>query len=285
MQATPISVVIPAHNEAAVIARCLSHLTRGARPGELDVIVVCNGCSDETAEIARSFAPTVRVLESPVAGKPAALNLGDENARGFPRFFVDADIVLPLADLRKVAEVLRQGQIHGAAPRMEVDLASRPWPVRAFYEIWLRTPYVQGEMLGCGVYAISEEGRRRFDRFPQIIADDCFVRLLFAPGERRCVQEATFRMTPPETLRQLIHINVRRQVGMEEMADRYPQATTDERGEQRRALLRLLRQPGLWPALAVYLYAKLATLALHRWKRLRGRQREWNRDDSSRRTA
>lgn len=280
-----ISIVIPAHNEAAVIERCLASLTHGARPDELDVVVVCNGCKDDTAEIARRFAPIVRVIDSPIPSKPAALNLGDETARGFPRFFLDADIVLPLEDVRKVAQVLRDGKTHGAAPRMKVDLESRGWAIRAFYSIWLRTPYVTDDMLGCGVYAMSEEGRRRFDRFPDIIADDCFVRLLFEPGERKAVDGTHFLMTPPETLHDLIHINVRRQVGMDEMAELYPAATNSEYGGQRRFILGLVRQPSLWPALAVYIYAKFATLALFHWKQLRGRHREWNRDESSRRAS
>jgi len=119
------------------------------------VVVVCNGCRDDTAEIARKFAPSVRVIDSPIASKPAALNLGDESARGFPRFFLDADIVLPLADVRKVAQVLRDGKTHAAAPRMKVDLEARGWAIRAFYSVWLRTPYVTEDMIGCGVYAIS----------------------------------------------------------------------------------------------------------------------------------
>jgi len=285
MSRRPVSVVIPAHNEGAVLGRCLDHLTDGAEPDELDVLVVCNGCTDDTAEVAARYAPHVRVLESPVASKNAALNLGDEHARAFPRFFVDADIVLPLSEVRKVADVLRGGRGHGAAPRMRVDLAGRGWPIRAYYSVWLETPYVTEGMLGCGVYAVSEEGRARFDRFPDIIADDCFVRLLFAPDERESVAGAWFRMTPPETLHALVHINVRRQVGMDEMAERHPEATLSEGREQRRALARMARQPGRWPALAVYLYAKLLTLAIHRWKRWRGRDKEWNRDDTSRRAA
>jgi len=285
MAESPISVVIPAHNEAAVIGRCLASLTEGARPGELDVVVVCNGCTDDTAAIARGFGPDVRVVDSPIPSKNAALNLGDERARGFPRFFLDADIVLPLSELRKVAEVLRGGRIHGAAPRMRVDLSSRPWAVRAFYSIWMQTPYITEEMLGCGVYAISAEGRRRFDRFPDIIADDCFVRLLFRPNERESVADAWFLMTPPETLSKLIHINVRRQVGMSEMAELHAEVTGGERTAQRRFLATLLMQPTHWPALAVYVYAKIVTVALFHWKALRGRHKEWNRDETSRQAS
>ena len=46
------SVVIPAHNERRVIGRCLRALREGAAPGELDVIVVANACTDDTAAIA-----------------------------------------------------------------------------------------------------------------------------------------------------------------------------------------------------------------------------------------
>jgi cellulose synthase/poly-beta-1,6-N-acetylglucosamine synthase-like glycosyltransferase len=37
------SVVIPAHNEAAVIGRCLSSILMDAEPGEFEVVVVCKG--------------------------------------------------------------------------------------------------------------------------------------------------------------------------------------------------------------------------------------------------
>ena len=43
------SVIIPAHNEAASIGRNLRALREGTRGGDLDVVVVCNGCTDRTA--------------------------------------------------------------------------------------------------------------------------------------------------------------------------------------------------------------------------------------------
>jgi len=280
-----ISIVVPAHNEAKVIARCLRSMTEGARPGELEVLVVCNGCSDDTEAIAASFGGPVRVLVSPVASKNAALNLGHSTATGWPRFFVDADIELPLASIRKVAALLDGGRILGAAPRITVDLAGCSAPVRAYYDIWLRTPYVNEGMLGSGVYAISRAGGARFDAFPDIIADDGFVRLLFSPEERRTVDDCHFVMRPPATLRSLIHINVRRRVGLFEMAERHPETTRREARGQRRFVYGLAADPRRWPGLAVYGFAKLACVAIYRWKALQGRQKEWNRDDSSREAA
>ena len=52
-------VIIPAHNEAAVIARCLDTLLEPPRPDRLDVVVVANGCTDDTADRARAFGPPV----------------------------------------------------------------------------------------------------------------------------------------------------------------------------------------------------------------------------------
>ena len=73
-----ISIIVPAHNEARVIGRCHESMTTGAEPGELEILVVCNGCSDDTASVARRHGPYVQVLESEIASKNAALNLGNQ---------------------------------------------------------------------------------------------------------------------------------------------------------------------------------------------------------------
>ncbi|WP_205315402.1 glycosyltransferase, partial [Nonomuraea lactucae] len=84
------SVVIPAHNEEAVLGAGLAALLGGAEPGEFDVVVVANACSDRTAEVAR--AAGVRVVETPTGGKAGALRLGDAACRAFPRLYLDADV-------------------------------------------------------------------------------------------------------------------------------------------------------------------------------------------------
>ena len=179
-----VSVVIPAHNEEAVIGRCLNAILDGAKPGELDVVVACNGCSDATAEIARSFGNDVRVVETPTASKTAALNAGDRAARGFPRFYVDADVLLPLESIRRTANVLEGDGILAAAPRVDFDLTRSNLLVRAFYRVWTRNPYFDSGKISSGVYAVSKEGHARLEKFPDLTADDEYVRRLFRSHER-----------------------------------------------------------------------------------------------------
>jgi hypothetical protein len=214
------SVVIPAHNEAAVIGRLLTALREGADgPGRFEVVVACNGCTDETAAIARDHG--ARVVETPDASKIAALNAADATATAFPRFYVDADVVLTGRAVTDVARALASpaGPLC-ATPPMAVELAGRPWTVRGFYDVWCRIPYLRDAHVGSGVFALSEAGRRRFDEFPEVIGDDLFVRNLFGRTERRVVATDPFVIQAPRTLQALVRRRVRIHVGNIEQSSR-----------------------------------------------------------------
>ena len=89
-----LAVVVPAHDEAAVIERCLAAMLAEAEPDEFEIVVVCNGCTDDTAARARRSAPKARVIELSEASKAMALRAGDAAASVFPRCYVDADVVV-----------------------------------------------------------------------------------------------------------------------------------------------------------------------------------------------
>lgn len=276
-----ISVVIPAHDEARVIEACLASLCADAQPDELDVVVVCNGCADDTAERARAYGPPVRVVEIAEASKIAALNRGDAEARGFPRFYLDADIALPTDALRRVAAVLETGPLLAAAPELHVDLGDRGYGVRAFYEVWQRMPYLQQGAIGSGVYAVSEAGRARFGAFPDIIADDGYARLQFAPHERGSVEGCSFTLTPPRTLAGLVTIKTRTHKGNFQLAQRFPELQRNEHKPVGGALRELLREPAMWPKLAIYAGVMASAKLLARWRLRRG-DLHWERSEDSR---
>ena len=277
-----ISVVIPARDEENVIGRCLATLLDGVDDrGQLDIVVVCNGCTDRTADVAAAFGPPVRILETPVPSKPEALNRGDAAAKGFPRFYVDADVELSGKALLEVAAVLEGGHALAAAPRLTVDLEDRAWRIRAYYQVWCQLRYVGDDLIGSGVYAVSETGRRRFDRFPDIIADDLFVRNLFDPGERVSLSSCSFTVRPPRTLSALVRNKSRARAGDMQYHRLYGNGA-DCRSDTSPALRRLALRPVLWPDLAVYVAVSAATRARAVWKVRRGDLAEWERDDTAR---
>lgn len=88
-----LSVVIPAHNDAAYLQACVASLCAG-QTASMEIIVVDDGSSDATAQVAAACAaaePRVRVLQQEHAGVSVARNAGLAAARGQYVAFVDAD--------------------------------------------------------------------------------------------------------------------------------------------------------------------------------------------------
>jgi len=92
-----ISVVIATYNRAHYLSECLDSL--GAQTLLADeIVVVDDGSSDGTRAVAESHAVPVRYYWQPNQGRPTALNLGLEKARGtYLVFFDDDDVLLPTA--------------------------------------------------------------------------------------------------------------------------------------------------------------------------------------------
>jgi glycosyltransferase involved in cell wall biosynthesis len=275
------SIIIPAHNEAAVIERTLAALLDQLKPGD-EVIVVANGCSDATATAARACGDRVTVLETDVPSKTNALNLGDGAARTFPRIYLDADVRLGAGALQALVRALEAGPWLAVSPDPAMDLAGASWAVRAYYDIWLSLPYCRSGMIGAGVYALSAEGRARFGEFPGLIADDGYVRALFQEEERGRVVGAQSVVRAPASLKWLVKIKTRSRLGAMELAAKYPGLLKNEAKDYSGALRGMLTNPRNWPKVAVYLYVNVVSrlLARRRMKNLAGYR--WEKDLSSR---
>lgn len=205
---------MPAHNEERTIARCLAALLGGGPTGDrVEVVVVCNGCSDRTAGIAEGFGPPVRVVAIGTESKPAALNAGDDHSTLFPRFYVDADVEVSLTELRNVAAAMeRSGALAGSVlPRLDLGGASRV--VRSYYRVWQALPQIRAGLTGAGVYGMSAAGRARFDRFPDLIGDDAFVDSLFDEHERLRLKSASSVVRPARTTADLLRTRARVHLG------------------------------------------------------------------------
>jgi glycosyltransferase involved in cell wall biosynthesis len=277
-----ISIVVPAHNENSGIARILRAITTGFPQEELDVVVVCNGCTDGTANTARRFGSAVRVIETDVASKVHALNLGDQAARSFPRVYIDADVVITADAIRALSSRLEQGDVLAVAPTPNVDVRCSSLLVRAYFDVRSRLPSSREGIGGSGVYALSERGRIRFADFPNLIADDMYVRVQFKPYERETLGLITSTVFAPRTLKQLIGIRTRAHYGTSELAARFPELFVSNKGEgNRRTLIDLVKSPRRWLGLVVYVYVNFTAMYWARIWRNRG-VFVWQRDDTSR---
>ena len=87
-----VSVVIPVRNGEQFLTEAIESVLGQSRP-PLEVIVVDDGSSDSTSEVAQAFGSSVRYVPQPPLGVAAALNCGVDLVRGQLLAFLDADDV------------------------------------------------------------------------------------------------------------------------------------------------------------------------------------------------
>ena len=125
----PLTVVVPAHNEEALIGRCIQSLAASADAG-VDLVVIAHNCTDATAAVAEAAGARVLALSDPGHnGKGCALSLGFAEALAGPSravLVIDADsvVLLPAAGLIvPESEDLRFGRGAQRIGKAEVDNA------------------------------------------------------------------------------------------------------------------------------------------------------------------
>jgi cellulose synthase/poly-beta-1,6-N-acetylglucosamine synthase-like glycosyltransferase len=109
-----ISVVIPAYNAEGTIGDCLRAAKSLEYAGDLEVIVVNDGSTDKTADIALTF-PMVRVISVPNGGAPRATNIGIQAAKYDIVVSLDADAMLERDWLQKVVPLFDDPKIAAVA--------------------------------------------------------------------------------------------------------------------------------------------------------------------------
>lgn len=277
-----ISIIIPAHNEEQVIRYCLAGLLPGIESGTFEVIVVCNACSDRTASIVHEISEDITCIEVEKASKTHALNVGDAAAHAFPRVYMDADVRMTSTGVMKMADALETSSLMAASPCMQMDMAHATWVVRAYYDIWGALPYCRAGMIGVGVYALSKEGRARFDKFPDIIADDGYIRLLFSSVERGSIPGIISVVRAPYNLSGLLKIKTRSRLGGYELRKKYPHLFGYDDKDYSSAISGMLGSWRLWPKMPAYLLVNLLSRARAKSYARRVGFSGWERDESSR---
>ena len=112
-----ISVIIPAHNEEKYVARCIRSIKAAVKyyGGQVEIIVVCNRCTDRTAEIAEKHG--AKVISNGDRCIAKVRNAGIINATGDIIVTIDCDNRMTKGTLKEIAFLLDTGKyIGGGAP-------------------------------------------------------------------------------------------------------------------------------------------------------------------------
>jgi dolichyl-phosphate beta-glucosyltransferase len=119
-----MSIIIPAYNEENRLPKSLDQIVAfiQGQNAPMEVLIVENGSSDRTTEIAEAYAAGysyMRVLHSD-KGKGAAVKVGMLAGRGRYLFICDSDLSMPITEVRKFLPPLLD--------HYDVAIASREGP-------------------------------------------------------------------------------------------------------------------------------------------------------------
>jgi len=144
----PLSVIVPAFNEAVNIERSVRSLDESDYP-EFEVLVVDDGSTDGTGDLVeRLDLPRTRVLRQENLGKPAALNHGIEEARHDIVVMVDADTVFEPGTLRELVQPFRETDVGAVSGNTKVGNRGR------LLGRWQHIEYVMGFNLDRRLYDV-----------------------------------------------------------------------------------------------------------------------------------
>ncbi|MEU2898316.1 glycosyltransferase [Streptomyces sp. NPDC001273] len=143
----PVTVLVPAYNEAKCIEDTVRSLVESDHP--VEIIVIDDGSSDGTARIVESLGlPGVRVVRQLNAGKPAALNRGVANARHDIIVMMDGDTVFEPTTVRELVQPFGDPRVGAVAGNAKV--ANKDKLIGA----WQHIEYVMGFNLDRRMYDV-----------------------------------------------------------------------------------------------------------------------------------
>jgi len=279
-----LSVVVPAYNESAVIQHTLLHLLSDRQLVDTEILVVCNGCSDDTVGLVSSFKRShvdtlterkliIEVVETDIASKTNALNIGIERASSDYIILLDADIHVSGETLISLKQNLVETGKDLLSPSVLFDYEYASFWVREYYKVASTSSYNRYYRFS-NVIALSKAGIKCLGTLPEVIADDEYLRRQFKQEQASICEQLSFRFSCPTNARDLLSILTRIQRGNFQLA----QLRVKDHMKMKKVTV---SAPSFGSFLIFSIFKLLSKLQAF-WQLKTGKTIRWEKDTSSR---
>ncbi len=213
----PLTLLVAVYNEEVDVAQTIAYALEQEYPAPLNVIVIDDGSTDETVNIASGFArldDRIRVLEVPHGGKARALNAGLKETTTPLVATIDADTLLMPDALRRVVSrmllapddtVAVAGSVMVRNSRESLIAAAQTWDYfLGIGSIKREQALLQGTLVAQGAFSVYDaEALKTSGGWPDCIGEDIVMTwALLARGGRTSYEPTAIAFTEaPVTLK------------------------------------------------------------------------------------
>lgn len=283
MQSRKISIIIPAHNEQLLITKTLNFILKDGVVTECNIIVVANGCHDNTVNNVNAFIHEqasalqskqiiIEVLDVEKASKTNAINIGLSHAPAGVKVLLDADINISGQHLLNLVNCLSE-KVLAVSPKLNYDTSQSSRLVKWYYAIAAASLYNQAHRIS-NVIALTEVAQQKMGNLPNVIADDEYIRRRFHHSEYQVIKTACFTFKCPKDIFNLLNVLTRVERGNLQLRKLNVEDHSDVQG---------LSTPFTF-SIRYVTFATCKVIAKYRakWQFFIGKINQWERDESNR---